>query len=775
MAIGDILKQGLDANNKTSIKNKRNSSTNSLLGIDETSILGSIDSISDYSIKTIDDISKYQINSMSKTYKTMISQHKKYINDIRTREYQLIKDLNREWSKINRISYESPKYKVKSSTKSSTSNSSQATSNYSLDLDLTPTANSLGKSISASIISGLDRFTDQFMSYFNNGINRFLSSYEANYSSISKSLSWDHPRFDNFIDSADAMIKSNKLDNIITTRQIMDKMSEVSKSGLMGQQAINKSMTDALIDTITDGFDKSTQEYTDLYALFGDDFSKTLAGATDLIKNQYGGRVIQAGFIDQYIQSNNDRLASMTSDEALQDIINAATQAAQLESQGVGTKAAMDTVISASEAMNNQFEKFQSGTPAEILMAQTARQGGTLSDVISTKTDLASMAASNNQLSNSAYANAVFGLSGDDVYALKNLSNRGSTSQTSISNDEALSHYEQMLSSAAENLDKTTEQAAYSNYTENSIYGIADTLKDMHPLLKDGSSDIISTLDHILAAIIGSASISSLLNIGGGGLGKGASSLGGLLKSGASKVGSFLSANSGTILRYGGGIAGIGAGLYDIFQGSSKSQEWIGSNTTGAKITSGIAGLLGGNTGGGLADNNLSVMQKLSGIGGNAAKWAAIGNMIVPGAGALVGGIGGGIAGAIGSENIAKAGDAIGKVLTSDKTLGEYIDDWFNPDKPEVSSQVSSFTSRGLSMATSVAASAASAKATNDDIVSAINKLIETDSNLLKKLVTNTENPSIVSIDSNSSTNEYSYDSQFASYTSNYKGANLAW
>lgn len=119
----------------------------------------------------------------------------------------------------------------------------------------------------------------------------------------------------------------------------------------------------------------------------------------------------------------------------------------------------------------------------------------------------------------------------------------------------------------------------------------------------------------------------------------------------------------------------------DAYHGVGKAKDWTGSDSTGAKVASGVGAALGG-TGDGILGKG-SIGKKALDVGGGALKGAGIGagigaavGSIVPVAGTAAGGAVGGAIGAgvgavgaaIGGSNIAKglsaAGDAVGNFFT---------------------------------------------------------------------------------------------------------------
>ena len=171
----------------------------------------------------------------------------------------------------------------------------------------------------------------------------------------------------------------------------------------------------------------------------------------------------------------------------------------------------------------------------------------------------------------------------------------------------------------------------------------------------------------------GNAAQSALAMAQNGALGRGMK-YGANLASGASKAGKFLSKAAVPLAAVGSAIE-MGV---DAYHGVGKAKEWTGSDSTGAKVASGVGAALGG-TGDGILGKE-SAGKKALNIGGGALKGAGIGaavGSILPGVGTAIGGaVGAGIGAAgaaIGGSNIAKAlssaGAAVGGFFT--KTVPE--------------------------------------------------------------------------------------------------------
>lgn len=166
----------------------------------------------------------------------------------------------------------------------------------------------------------------------------------------------------------------------------------------------------------------------------------------------------------------------------------------------------------------------------------------------------------------------------------------------------------------------------------------------------------------------GSAARSALAMAQNGALGRGMQ-FGANLAGGASKAGQFLSKAAVPLAAVGSAIE-MGV---DAYHGVQQAEEWTGSNSTGAKVVSGIGAAVGGTGSGILGDE--SAGKKALNIGGGALKGAGIGaavGSILPGVGTAIGAaVGGGIGAigaAIGGSNIAKAlssaGAAVGGFFT---------------------------------------------------------------------------------------------------------------
>lgn len=116
-----------------------------------------------------------------------------------------------------------------------------------------------------------------------------------------------------------------------------------------------------------------------------------------------------------------------------------------------------------------------------------------------------------------------------------------------------------------------------------------------------------------------------------------------------------------------GGLMSLAEMGVDAYHGVGKAKEWTGSDSLGNKIASGAGAFLGG-TGGGVFDKTKGAGAKALEVGGGTLKGAGIGaavGSVVPVIGTAVGGavgaVVGGVGAAIGGENIAKALSAAGK------------------------------------------------------------------------------------------------------------------
>lgn len=161
----------------------------------------------------------------------------------------------------------------------------------------------------------------------------------------------------------------------------------------------------------------------------------------------------------------------------------------------------------------------------------------------------------------------------------------------------------------------------------------------------------------------GSAAQSALAMAQNGALGRGIQ-FGAKAAGGVSKAGKFFS-KAAVPLAAVGSVIEMGV---DAYHGVGKAKEWTGSDSTGAKVASGIGAALGG-TGDGILGEE-SAGKKALNIGGGAFKGAGIGaavGSILPGVGTAIGAVVGGgigaVAAAIGGSNIAKALSSVGAAV----------------------------------------------------------------------------------------------------------------
>lgn len=146
---------------------------------------------------------------------------------------------------------------------------------------------------------------------------------------------------------------------------------------------------------------------------------------------------------------------------------------------------------------------------------------------------------------------------------------------------------------------------------------------------------------------------------------------------------------------------GIGGGIMvakDAVGGVKKSKDWLGSDSTGSKVASGIGGAIGG-TGTGIGEKGATVGSTAKNILGNAGKGAAIGatvGSIIPGLGTAIGAaVGGGIGavtGAIGGKRISAAfkalGDGAASLSSKIVDLGKNGIDWLGGKLSDVGTSI---------------------------------------------------------------------------------------
>ena len=181
------------------------------------------------------------------------------------------------------------------------------------------------------------------------------------------------------------------------------------------------------------------------------------------------------------------------------------------------------------------------------------------------------------------------------------------------------------------------------------------------------------------AAKNGGAAAQSALAFAQNGAMGGGVKLGTKLAGGASKVGKFASKAAVPLA---GILSAVEMGV-DAYHGVGKAKEWTGSDSTGAKVASGIGAALGGTGNGILGDE--SAGKKALNIGGGALKGAGIGaaiGSIIPGVGTAIGGAVGAGVGALGA---AIGGSNIAKALS---TAGGAIKGFFTETVPEKFGQV---------------------------------------------------------------------------------------
>lgn len=555
------------------------------------------------------------------------------------------------------------------------------------------TGNSGSVKILEIILNSIQQILKMFWDEFIGGARKWYDQYESSYNQLSTAFATDRKQTHEL-----AIRGTKELENVNKgmikavnfAGEYLPMLEEVSKQGLMGDNAVAKAVTDSIDKKIMPWLETSSEQWVNMNTYLSEDNLNTLKGQQLMLqKMESGNRLLQSGVINSMtgdmepllrnIDFNTGGAQHMTEDAQKM-------MASLVENAGMTPQEAYEQVKAAIDVQKDQYGALTGGDTSKILMGIEAVQGGDLVDMMQNSTKrIADIAASTgSDLGTSAVYHALGGnLSAFTVENAKAV--RDALDDSALNNiDKTLEFNEkkptEVYSEAVDNiLDKVTINQSTTNLIENwgsKIFGFISTeVPKFWPLF-----DIITGA---ITAIVGTVVSGQLTNIisGAGGTGGGTSAgfLGGA--GSAASIGAGLVATA-----LGATMAGV-----DSWHGADMSNEWLGKDDFLATMAAGIGSGIGG-TGPGLGQGTAE--EVAGNVGKNAGKWgligAGIGTIIAPGAGTAIGGaIGAGagaLTGLIGGERLAKFGDGWNNLF---ENFGESVFDFVDLTKNNISNVVS--------------------------------------------------------------------------------------
>lgn len=524
-----------------------------------------------------------------------------------------------------------------------------------------------------------------------NAAKDYSSTFQNNYQSIATSQNWNHDQYSEWRSSAQSEINDN-YKTITNLNEAVVSLNNVSKQGFLGENAEQKAMTDVLVNKVAPWLDTTSAQNAQMYARFGDNWTKTIAGqATQLKSTEAGSRLLESGSVNELLNSMSDSLNLMSSSEMAKNDSQMMNLVNYLTSDQGGNMSYNDALKSARSAIDvnaNLANALNSGDVSKILMAQDQVNGASMAESLAnTQATIGNLLSQTSDgLSTSALANALGAQNvmsshygSTDAYAKKagqmasgvqaSLNNGPTTADAVGSFEDALASFEDKLTPQQKKDNKRSNEASTASaiLTESTVDWEAKW-----DMIRNGFSDVITALTSMAVGkslkslIFGRGSSSLLPTVAGGAAnggaagasGAGAGSAGASGSALASRAGSLLAGTAGKLLGA-GGLVWAGA---DALRGVAKSKEW-GTSKTSSAIGSAVGGTDSG----------------LSGAFKGAAKGAMIGSFFGP-IGTAVGGGVGAILGSIGGKRIAKGLDKFGKLVgDAGKSISKGISDkWKN-------------------------------------------------------------------------------------------------
>jgi len=556
--------------------------------------------------------------------------------------------------------------------------------------------------IGTIVVSGLMDIIGKFFGMWLDGAQKFSQQYEASYNQLSTAFASDRDGIHNMLDKGMNNLGDKVGDLVNYSDEFLPALTEVSKQGLMGDNALAKAIRDSVDKKIMPWLDTASEQWVNMNTYLSEGNLNTLKGQQLMLqKTEAGNRLLQSGVINSVtndmepllrnIDFNTGGSANMSEDAQ-------ALMASMVENGGMTPQEAYEQVKAAVDVQKNQYAALTSGDTSKILMAQEAVNGGSYVDMLQNSTGrIAGMAADTGSdlgasavgsilgLNMSAYTNEnaaalEYSLSDKAINDMKDAIGSGkidpneaygdainNASEKITTTQEALNSIE---NSSAETLGLWSTQIPLFWTWAGSIASMLGSLvnwgldKLLGKLFNGGFKGLTSSLKNLWkgAKNLGSKAVSGAKKLGSkawSGIKTAGSTVGKLFTKGGSqalqssgKLGLRMLGGLGKGGLYAGGAstataaaAGLASGVVgavmtakDAVAGVKKSKEWLGDNKTGSKVAAGIGGALGG-TGPGVGEGSAKDVAKNTGK--NALKGAAIGaaiGTVIPGVGTAIGG-----------------------------------------------------------------------------------------------------------------------------------------
>lgn len=591
-------------------------------------------------------------------------------------------------------------------------------------------------------ISILNKTIKLWSDRFFNGMEKIIGNYENTFQNQAVMTGISQQEYFDYQNDQAKKLDTLGLKNNIAMSEVMTATSSFVDKGITNfAEASEMGQTAAIGKVLAPYLDQQSDAYISLSQSMGPKFTKTVTGLATSVSSQVG----QSRFIVKNIDTmvNDMQYMTLAARKSLmsEDMQNRFELVGKIT--GTSQEQLMNMYTDLTDLTTNRLEALQNGNLAQKTAAasgETTWEGlakvysetlgmGKGFDVNSAQGQLAfdAFRQSTGTTDVIGYGNAdnidmiQKILSASDSELSELIKQYGTSDGNPDSGEES---YEKKMQELANDQLQTTKDMKdiYMENMSTNLATLAEKFPDTYQIIKDIGPSIASSLigflggrfiEKIGGKLLGKAG-SKILSTGGKGLlskvsskivtgGKSLAETGYLkalyakdaVKAAAPKALGTLASGLGKGGLYAGGAstavaatAGIAGGIYglyatgkDAIEGSKKAKEWIGNDSTQAKVSSGIGAAIGG-TGPGLGDEG-SAKDKAKNIGGNALKGAALGaavGSIIPGVGtaigAAVGTAAGAIGGAIGGEKLAKAANTVADTAKGVmKTVGGFLSD----------------------------------------------------------------------------------------------------
>ena len=560
-----------------------------------------LDRMAKREVKTAKAISSIWNRGNTNMYDQIASQHSNYLNGVIEREKQTarqIMDIRSSSGNYNNNNPNNNPRPLGNNGNEGNPGNSGGSGNSSNNLLLN------------TVVDVVERMFNIFLNRFMTGMDKIVNTYEETYTNVSVMMNQNQRQYNDFQLQTMDKIKEQGLKNNIAISDVMKGLDRVVSMGISGQEAQNKALSDTITKTIAPFIDVTSDAYTDLQVRLGPEFTDTISGMGEGIRQQTGQQRVFSKSINEII----DLLGPVALNSETQYAMTAAgDMISLLESSGMSTSDATQLAYKITQGVSNPYEALTGGDMGMVMAMANAKDPSNPLSVYEAYTGSVATIAPENPTENIFGAGAIssiFNLASPyyDKEVYQNM-NKAARERLSAGGTD-FSLYSDITKQNLADDKYTTEKAQRETYAENMSLRLAIT-KQNHP-------DLFAVLESIEKGVWASFGIGGIRGILDIVKGKGTPNpLKNLSDVFTKGKGSNLLENSNNFLksansmkvsglsRIGGAAAGLAVGVwgaseaYDSYKKykdptTTDQQKTVNENAGWGAATGGIVGAAGG-------------------------------------------------------------------------------------------------------------------------------------------------------------------------------------